>query len=198
MTETTQASDDDLLRRSSSGDEEAFIALFRRRQGGIYRFALNMSGNENVAEEVVQEVFLTVIRDGGRFDPERGTASAYLFGIARNQVLRFLERDRQYVAIDEGGALASTADGHPGPLAEMTKAEMIDAVRQAVLSLPAMYREAVVLCDLGEMSYADAAAAMNVPVGTVRSRLNRGRALLLEKLRAGKPDRGFDALGCFA
>lgn len=198
MTDLTNSSDDDLLRRSASGDEEAFIALYRRRQVGIYRFALNMSGSAAVAEEVTQEVFMTVIRDGARFDAARGSAVAYLFGIARNYVLRSAEQDRHYVAIDEENASAAVSAAMPSALADLTRIEAIDSVRQAVLSLPPAYREAIVLCDLEEMSYTDAAAALNVPIGTVRSRLNRGRAMLLDKLKAGKSDKGFDVLRCFA
>ena len=69
-------------------------------------------------------------------------------------------------------------------LGDLTRAESIDALRQAVLTLPVRYREAVVLCDLQEMSYADAAVALGCAVGTVRSRLHRGRALLALKLAA--------------
>src|SRR4029077_3661703 len=87
----------DLLNRARNGDEESFTALYRRRQACVYRFALQMSGSTSVAEEVTQEVFLTVIRDPTRFDPQRVTLLAYLYGIARNQVLRSLERDRLYV-----------------------------------------------------------------------------------------------------
>lgn len=103
----------------------------------------------------------------------------YLYGIARNHVLRSLERDRSYVAMDDNTVLTTDET----PLGDLTRAETIESVRQAVLSLPANYREAVVLCDLQEASYGEAAEALGVPVGTVRSRLNRGRALLLEKLR---------------
>jgi RNA polymerase sigma-70 factor (ECF subfamily) len=193
MTEIASISDEDLLRRSATGDEEAFITLYRRRQAGIYRFALHMSGSSTIAEEVTQEVFFVVIREGGRFDSSRGSAASYLFGVARNHVLKHLERDRAYIAIDEnensGDEFPCAA---PGPLADLARAEAIEAVRQAVLSLPAGYREILVLCDLEEMSYADAAVALKVPVGTVRSRLSR-------KLKAaGKSAGGFDAMRCFA
>jgi RNA polymerase sigma-70 factor, ECF subfamily len=201
MTEITSIGDDDLLLRSATGDEEAFLALYRRRQAGIYRFALHMCGNPAVAEEVTQEVFLTVIREGKRFDSGRGSAGAYLFGIARNQVLKHLERDRPYISFDDEDStpVAVAVAAGACPLGELTRAETIEAVRQAVLSLPAGYREAVVLCDLEELSYADAASVLNVPVGTVRSRLSRGRALLAEKLKsAPRPAGGFDAMRCFA
>jgi RNA polymerase sigma-70 factor (ECF subfamily) len=74
----------------------------------------------------------------------------------------------------------------PGPLDGMLKDEAAELVRQAVLSLPASYREAVVLCDLQELTYEDAAAAMSCPVGTIRSKLNRGRALLAERMRVAR------------
>jgi predicted DNA-binding protein (UPF0251 family) len=70
-------------------------------------------------------------------------------------------------------------------LGDLTRAESIQALRDAVSSLPVRYREAVVVCDLEEMSYRDAAAALGCAVGTVRSRLHRGRALLAVKLAAG-------------
>jgi RNA polymerase sigma-70 factor (ECF subfamily) len=75
--------------------------------------------------------------------------------------------------------------GMNNPLAELTAAEMLDDLWQAVLTLPLKYREAVVLCDLQEMDYVDAAAVMGCPVGTVRSRLHRARDLLLQKLKSG-------------
>ncbi len=174
--------DPELVRRMIRGDEEAFVTLYRRRQGGIYRFALQMSGSAAVAEEITQEVFLTLLRDATQYDLERGSVAAYLYGIARNHVLRHLERDRAYVAMEEDAveALASTED----PLADLTREERLLALRRAVLSLPANYREVVVLCDLQEVDYVEAAAVLECPVGTVRSRLHRARALLAEKLRS--------------
>src|SRR5258708_8785705 len=97
----TEINDIDLLQRVLAGDEESFTALYRRRQGSVYRFALQMSGRSSVAEEVTQEVFLAMIREAGRFDPGRGSLMAYLYGIARNHVLRCLERDRFYVSMPE-------------------------------------------------------------------------------------------------
>jgi RNA polymerase sigma-70 factor (ECF subfamily) len=175
-----------------AGDEEAFVALYRRRQGGVYRFALRMSGSESVAEDVTQEVFIALMRKPELFDVGRGSLSTWLYGIARNQVLRRLSHDRPYVAMSEGDdesepqvcASLMTTDN---PLADLTRGETIDAVRQAVLALPEHYREVVILCELHEMNYAEAAQAIGCPIGTVRSRLNRARALLLEKLKSVIP-----------
>jgi RNA polymerase sigma-70 factor (ECF subfamily) len=179
MTGFLDHTDDSLLRLSNAGQQEAFVELYRRRKTQVYRFAFHMSGSANLAEEVTQEVFMSLIRNSETFDAARGTLIAYLYGIARNHVLRILERDRPYVAIEHD----SVPSNEDTPLGDLTRSETIESVRQAVLSLPANYREAVVLCDLQEVSYADAAGLLDVPVGTVRSRLSRGRAMLVEKLR---------------
>src|SRR5216684_5119313 len=91
--------DRDLMHRLCAGDEEAFTSVFRRWQGPLFRFALHMSGNRTVAEDATQETFMTLIRQAAKFDPERGTLGAFLFGIARNQVLKHLERERPYTAL---------------------------------------------------------------------------------------------------
>ncbi|HYM13173.1 MAG TPA: sigma-70 family RNA polymerase sigma factor, partial [Bryobacterales bacterium] len=101
MTLRPNANDDELLRLMAAGDEDAFVALYRRRQGAVYRFALQMSGSAAVAEEVTQEVFMALIREAKRYDPARGSLAAYLYGVARNHVLRCLEKDRPYVSMPD-------------------------------------------------------------------------------------------------
>ncbi|HJU53409.1 MAG TPA: RNA polymerase sigma factor [Pyrinomonadaceae bacterium] len=192
MTLFTTPSDDELLRLMTAGDESAFVALYRRRQAGIYRYALQMSGSEAIAEDVTQEVFMVLMSEAKNFDPAKGTLAGYLYGVARNQVLRALGRDRSFVSINEGHGEEESEAAHEllvaqdDPLGDLTRAEMIDSVRQAVMALPAHYREVVVLCDLHEMSYAEAAQVLSCAVGTIRSRLHRARSLLIEKLRATK------------
>ena len=191
MTLHPQDTDDELLLSIRSGDEEAFLALYRRRQAALYRFALHMSGSAAVAEDVTQEVFLAVLRDDCGYDPERGTLSGYLFGIARKLILRQVERGRADVALvpetDEGGVAELAVDDDP--LMDLTHREGIDALRRAVQALPRRYREVVVLCDLEEVDYADAAQVLGCPIGTVRSRLHRARALLLDKLKQDRSPR---------
>jgi RNA polymerase sigma-70 factor (ECF subfamily) len=177
-------SDQLLLERLLAGDEGAFTALYRLRQGAIYRFALQMTGSVVIAEDVTQETFLALMTQGARYDAGRGTLAAFLYGIARNQVLKRLTRGRS----DE--ALLDDVDGGFDLLEDLTRRETIEQVRRAVLSLPPQYREVVVLCDLQEASYEVAAAALDCPVGTVRSRLNRGRAMLTKKLRGSAVSAG--------
>jgi len=184
MAHDSTDTDDALLARLRSGDEAAFVTLYRRRQAAIYRFAMHMSGSATAAEDITQEVFLALLRRECGYDSERGTLSGYLFGIARKLVLRNLERGRADVAIEsdpEDAAMPELAVVDD-PLLDLTRRESIEALRRAVLALPRRYREVVLLCDLEELDYADAAVVLDCPIGTVRSRMHRARALLFEKL----------------
>ncbi len=204
-------SDEELLRRMATRSvrsglaagadaegEAAFTALYRRRQGEVYRFALRMSGSAPVAEDTTQEVFLVLIRETARkareYDPARGPVAAYLIGIARNLVRRSLEKTGAKQCLSEVREPAAAGD----PLGDLARSETIESVRQAVLALPVHYREAVVLCDLEEMSYAGAAAALGCAEGTVRSRLHRARALLAERLRGRGVESTRAGRRCFA
>jgi len=179
-------SDTELLRSMLAGDDEALTLLYRRRQAGVYRFALQMSGSKSIAEDVTQEVFLFLMREGNVFDPARGSVSAFLFGVARNYVLRRLRVEQLLSPLNDESD-DDTLLQQPGtdlcPLEDLTRAETIESVRKAVLSLPAKYREVVVLCELQDVSYGETAEILGCAIGTVRSRLHRARALLLAKLR---------------
>jgi RNA polymerase sigma-70 factor (ECF subfamily) len=174
-----------------AGNEEAFTRLYQRLRGVVFRFARQMSGSANVAEDVTQEVFLILLRKAELYDPNRGALSTYLVQITRNEILRRLGRDRAFVSLDED---ERDEDFSPDenlivngdPLGNLVRNEEIEAVRQAVLALPLHYREVVVLCELEEMSYTEAAALLGCAVGTVRSRLHRARALLKERLRVSE------------
>jgi RNA polymerase sigma-70 factor (ECF subfamily) len=194
MLESPSHSDGDLLRLLSGGDETAFLEFYRRHQGLVYRFALQMSGKTEIAEEVTQDVFMVVMRSGARYDAERGSVAAFLYGIARNIVLRALERERPYVTtLDEADSVYVDGD----LLGDLARNERVETLRKAVLALPPAYREVVVLCDLHERDYAEAAAALGCAIGTVRSRLHRARALLMEKMRAGERDSVWKTTGSF-
>jgi RNA polymerase sigma-70 factor, ECF subfamily len=167
-----QLTDHELLLKMLSGDEEAFTTLYRRRQGPVYRFALQMTGSVAIAEDVTQEVFMALLTKTAKYEPVKGSLASFLYGVARNLVLRRIEKTAEvedYPASDD-------------ILDDLTRRETVELVRRAVLSLPPVYREAVVLCDLQDSSYEEAAQALDCPVGTVRSRLNRGRSMLAQKL----------------
>src|SRR6266498_21229 len=187
MKPLSEQSDNELLQSMLAGDEEALAVLYRRRQGSVYRFVLQMCGSQALAEDVTQEVFMVLIRDGQNFNAARGTLNSFLIGVARNHLLRRLQRERFYVSLNgdlEDETISPLEFKSPAePLDSLSRTETIAAVRKAVLSLPENYREVVVLCELQEMSYGEAAEILGCAVGTVRSRLHRARALLKQRLR---------------
>src|SRR5208282_5043338 len=193
-----------LLRLAAAGDEEAFRALYRQLSGPIYRFALHMSANEGIAEEVTQETFLMLIRDPGRYEPGRATLKSFLYGVARNHTLRAIEKESRFTPFAESGEDSEGELAGPGistPTADasedLLRREQIARVRRAVLALPPVYREAVVLCDLQELSYDEAAHSIGCAPGTLRSRLHRGRELLATRLRATESHKAAAAAAAF-
>lgn len=181
-----EPSDNELFRLLVKGDEAAFRLLYERYQGPIYRFALHMAGDAATAKETTQEVFMQLVTNSKAYDPAKGTVAAYLFGIARNLTRRSLQHTRLEVPLDaeEMDAGETLPANHLSVLEELTNSEMLDCLRKAIVALPELYREALVLCDLEEMSYAEAAAALGCSPGTIASRLHRARALLKSKLSA--------------
>ena len=175
-----------LLRRAGKGDEEAFTLLYRRHQAALYRFALRMSGNTWAAEEIVQDVFMTLMRDPKKYDAARGTLGGFLYGVTRNRILKHLERLPREVPLEEknedGAGPGIVLQDASTPAIQAEKRERAEQVWAAVLDLPADFREAVVLCELEERSYEEAAQMIGCPIGTIRSRLHRGRALLMARL----------------
>jgi len=182
--------DQELLRQLAKGNEVAFRTLYERYQGSIYGFVLHMSGNRATAEEVTQEVFMLLIRSPKSYQPEKGSVAGYLYGIARNLARRAMLHSYRHVELNNGlGPGAGTESGlamDADVLEDLSQEELIVALRKAVVSLPEQYREAVVLCDLQEMNYADAAEFLDCSPGTVASRLHRGRAMLKAKLSCYK------------
>ncbi len=166
-----------MVERLQAGDERAFDALYGRHQPPVFRYALRMSGSAATAEEVVQDVFLDLIHNARGYDPLAGPLRSYLYGMARHALARRRRGERPFERlVDE-----IPANGDE-PLAGMERGECVELLRSALGALPAHYREAVVLCEMEELSYAETAEILGVPIGTVRSRLSRAKGLLFERL----------------
>ncbi len=175
-------SDHELVRAAAAGDREAFAELYTRYHVCIFRFARLMTGSTASAEDVVQDVFLALMRDASRYDVRRASLSTYLYGIARRQTRRRLARERRFVML---GSFESGRSDHTAsqPLDDVIRAGELERLRLAILGLPPRYREIVVLCDLQDVAYADAAAMLGCAIGTVRSRLHRARHLLAKEVQ---------------
>lgn len=192
-------SDMQLLKLSLAGEENAFHILYGRLKGGIFRYAFYMTNSVATAEEVTQEVFLCLLRDGQRYREQRGDVSAFAFGVARNFLRRIGRRERAYEPLPGDAALEKlsirmTLQRETVP-SQMIRNEAVQSVQRAIASLPDHYRQVVVLCDLCELSYADTATRLNCAVGTVRSRLNRAHLLLAEKLLSLRGTQGIATAG---
>jgi RNA polymerase sigma-70 factor (ECF subfamily) len=184
MAENDPASDDAidvrLLAEIVTGVEQAFVELYRRRHNDVYRFAFAMAKSRSFAQDVTQEVFLNVLENASRFDGAKGSVRAWLFGCARYVTLDRLRLERRWT--DDMPPDVATLDSDERLFADQ-RAERLHA---AIATLPVEYREALVLFELQELTYAETAAVLECPVGTVRSRLHRGRALLAAMLDEGE------------
>ena len=175
-------SDLELVQRAAAGDRAAFAAIYQRHRDVVYRFARLMSGSDATAEDVTQEVFVTLIHTMVTYEPQRAGLLTYLYGVARNVTRNRLRRDRRFVALDTAAAAPSPASDDPHDAA--SRAQERALLRRAVLSLPSRYREVIILSGVHGLAYAESARILHVPVGTVRSRLSRGRQLLAARLDA--------------
>ncbi len=194
MTMTDSTTDTELLRQMRCGTAAAFQALYRRHQGPLFRFATLRCGSPDTAADVVQEVFMGLLTDSFKFDPLRGALPNFLFGVARKLILkhehprqredslaRFDDEEGEDDAIDSGSDAAE-------PLRRLLSDELAEQVRRAITLLPPHYRDAVILFEMHELSYLEIAEICQVDIGTVRSRLSRGRAALARRLAAHRPE----------
>lgn len=179
--------DVELLEHSLAGDEAAFQVLYERLKGGIFRYAFYMTNSRPAAEEVTQDAFIALLENAQQYREAKGSIAAFAFGITKNLVRRIERRERVYQPLPDDDAnensaenLASASESLPD---ELIRNEAVESVRAAIASLPEHYRQAVVLCDLCELPYSEAASRLGCAVGTVRSRLNRAHALLSQKLK---------------
>ena len=166
----------------------------------VYRFALSLTRDEADADDVVQETFLRAYRSWHTFIP--GTdCRRWLFTICRNVFLRSRERQRPTVDLEDGEQDAVAAGSVYAAAREKgyddiyARLDLAPALRDAIDELSEPFRSAVVLVDVEDLTYEAAAEVMEVPIGTVRSRLFRGRRLLQEKLLTVAEDLGFTPAG---
>ena len=185
-----EQSDAELHRDALGGSREAMATLYRRHGSLVYRFTLRMSGDASIAEEVTQEVFLALLRQLARFDPQRASLATWLCGIARRQLWKHLGRLGEVSTADAEDGSAEIESSADSPATWLIRREAVDLVRLGVEELPPQFKEVIVLCEFEEMSYEQVAVILEIPVGTVRSRLHRAKARLAKILCADAVGRG--------
>jgi RNA polymerase sigma-70 factor (ECF subfamily) len=184
---TTSGEDAEHVAQLVAGNGGALRPLYERHGRALLRFSAAMCRSRQHAEDMVHDTFVELMREPGNFDPAQGSVFAYLCGVLRHRISHHFRQQRRWVTLDEEGAV--TAQTHPdfnpdgpGPADEIARSELTATFRKAMLELPVPHREVIALCDLEELPYTTVAAILDCPVGTVRSRLHRARALLTIRL----------------
>jgi RNA polymerase sigma-70 factor (ECF subfamily) len=179
-----ERSDEELLQAIAAQDVTALEALYARYGALCFSLALRITGNRETAEEVVQEALLSAWRRGSTFEPGRGSGRAWLMGIVHHRaidVVRARASRGQTVVLDDIGEIAG--DGDPWPQVQQSLDR--ETIRGALKSLPDEQRACIELAYFGGYSYPEIAAKLEVPLGTIKSRLRLGlqrlRALLTEQ-----------------
>ena len=171
MSTVRALSDAELIQRGARGCKRSFEQFYQRHADALYRYALVVSQQPSAAEEATQDVFVGVLSDAGGFDPQRSAdARGWLYGLLRNALRRYLTRAGSEPATD-------AAAGSRSAEAAATWLEAEHGIGRAISALPLEQREVLVMCALQSMPYEVAAQVLDVPVGTVRSRLARARVL---------------------
>jgi len=178
-----------LIQRARGGDTEAMGLLIHRYQKHVYNLAYRLCGHYDDANDIAQEAFLRVFHSLNHF---RGEAnfSTWLYRIVTNVFLDERKKQRvrshnsleEYMELEDSTVARQIEDPSPGPEDAITAKERSDVIGAAVLSLPETQRVMIVLYHFQERSYEEIAEIMNMPIGTVKSRLNRARLALRNKL----------------
>jgi len=170
-----------LLKQIANGDRSALARLFEIESGRLVAIAHRILRRRDLAEEAVQEVFLAAWRSAGSFDATRGTARGWLTVMTRNRALNML-RDSARLDFEDSQTLADLGDRRADIRAAFEALSIKDALRHCLAALDASKREAILLCYVTGLNHGEAAATLNVPLGTVKSWIRRGVASLQECL----------------
>jgi RNA polymerase sigma-70 factor (ECF subfamily) len=194
MSLTDPTEDLALLTEMRGGNAAAFETLFRRHQAPLYRFALLRCGSAETAADIVQEIFMSLLSNTLKFDPARGVLQGFLFGVARNLALKREAAQIRLVsrknndAEDAGDIEDILIDPAPQPSQRLLDQEQAETVRRALQRLAPHYRDVVILYEMHDMTYVEIAQICGIDIGTVRSRLSRARAKLVELLQPDFPE----------
>ena len=175
--------DSECMAQLADGDTAALRELYQRHGRALLRFSSAMCRSRQAAEDMVHDTFVALLHEPVSFDPALGTVFGYLCGVLRHRVSRHFRQQRRWVPLDtdDDTSLANASDGRSAA-DEIARSEVTAAFRRAMLDLPLQHREIIALCDLEELPYTAVASILGCPVGTVRSRLHRARALLSIRL----------------
>jgi RNA polymerase sigma-70 factor (ECF subfamily) len=177
-----------LVDRCRRGDETAWQELVSRHTRRVFGIAYRFVGRVDEAEDMTQDIFVKVFQSLERYRESDGAFSTWLATVARNHAIDNYRRRREERArrIDDPAVLDAVPAAEEGPLRSLERADQARLVHRGLRALPRDLREPLVLCDLQGLSYEDVAASLQIPLGTVKSRINRGRIELARRLMSAR------------
>ena len=193
MSAVPSASPDDidaLIRQCLKGDQSAWERIVRLHWRRVFNVAYKFVGRHDEAEDLTQEIFLKIFKSLDTFD-RRANFQTWLVSVSRNLCIdhyRSVRKERQTIDRDIDADDLAPATAEPGPMAALEQRDRISLLRDALAALPETLRTAVVMRDIQELSYQDIAGRLQLPEGTVKSRINRGRAELARQIRMMRGD----------
>ena len=166
--------DELLLEKAGKGDQAAFLELYDRYREPIFRFAYRLLGSVEIAEDVTHDCFLSLIRKPENYRPERASLKTYLYAAARNLALKHFRDQGRETGMDEISEEPKEASSR-GPLRRLLDEELATRVREAIISLPPLQREALILFQYEGLSLNEVAEIAGTDAGAVKARLYRAR-----------------------
>ena len=187
-------SDSDLLDRCRRGDQAAWRSLVGQHTRKVFGLAYRFSGRVDEAEDLTQEIFVKVYQSLDRYRESDGAFPGWLMTVARHQAIDHYrhKRTERLRLVDDPAALDTMPGKGESPLRSLEREERVTLVHRGLRSLPSELREPLILFDLQGVAYDEIATTLGIPLGTVKSRINRGRIELAKRLmaaRAGLPER---------
>jgi RNA polymerase sigma-70 factor (ECF subfamily) len=179
-----------LIERCLHGDQLAWDEIVSRYQRKVFNVAYQFVGKHDEAEDLTQEIFLKIFKSLDTFD-RRANFQTWLISISRNLCIdhyRSVRKERAMLDREVDASELSPASGEPGPLAALEQDDRVMLLRHAMAALPETLRTAVLMRDIQELSYQEIAQRLDLPEGTVKSRINRGRTELARQVRKLRGD----------
>jgi len=180
------ADEPDLMARLAGGDRQALDLIYRAEAAEVYRFAVSMCGNPAWAADAVQDAFVQFAEKPHGYDRGQGPLRAYLCGIARYRLLARWRESTPFATLEEEDEGAHDVPGTHTPDVELARSQDTQALWRAIARLPWVFREAVVLVDIQERTYSEAAQIAGIEVNTLRTRLHRARQRLAQALASAE------------
>jgi RNA polymerase sigma-70 factor (ECF subfamily) len=183
-TATDQTATDELIQRCLDGDQQAWEAIVRQYRRRVFNVAYRFVGTHEEAEDLTQEIFLKIFKSLGTFD-RRANFQTWIVSVGRNLCIdHYRSARRERATLDRGVDAADLAPAAttPSPQAVLERHDQVGLLKEALKGLSPSLRAAVLLRDIRELSYQEVAEELQLPEGTVKSRINRGRAELARQI----------------